>query len=488
MISNEETKLEHKRIKIELRKGNYRSYYVDANGLLKGEWGGFKEDYGVGKNGEHIYGVYYSRVYKYFGVNVCHSEWIPIDEFGYFYNRFDCRKYDCIYRIKEEKLYISVKNDRLGLIDENENILLHTVYNNIVDYLSDNLCIVTTETGKFIYNITARKMSQEYEDIFFGLDEDGIDSERHFFFRLNGKYGIVDVNGKVILPAKYEYNTYGRGRPSLKYLYQGCKFGVFVSDGLLYGSIPIDKYDNCFRVGSKDILSYYDSCYYITESKGKYGLLSNKKKCIKEPCFNEIILFKSNAGLCKISYGDARINKYGVVIFVIARKENKYWLYDAISEKCILDNCDDIRYNDRWLRDPYIEFEKDSKHGYVTGGGVVLSFADYDNIILNRNNIYIEKNGKKGVLNIYGYELLPCVYDSIKEIKGIYCDEYIVVKDGKEETVSFDTQQNFNNYYVEEPQHYERYAGSYAQDEMGYSDEDIDTIFDGDPDAYWNID
>ena len=35
---------------------------------------------------------------------------------------------------------------------------------------------------------------------------------------------------------------------------------------------------------------------------------------------------------------------------------------------------------------------------------------------------------------------------------------------------------------------YGRYAGSYAQDEMGYSDDDIDTIFDADPDAYWNID
>lgn len=35
---------------------------------------------------------------------------------------------------------------------------------------------------------------------------------------------------------------------------------------------------------------------------------------------------------------------------------------------------------------------------------------------------------------------------------------------------------------------YGRYAGSYAQDEMGYSDDDIDIIFDGDPDAYWNID
>jgi len=35
---------------------------------------------------------------------------------------------------------------------------------------------------------------------------------------------------------------------------------------------------------------------------------------------------------------------------------------------------------------------------------------------------------------------------------------------------------------------YNNYNGSYAQDEMGFSDDDIDIIFDGDPDAYWNID
>lgn len=35
---------------------------------------------------------------------------------------------------------------------------------------------------------------------------------------------------------------------------------------------------------------------------------------------------------------------------------------------------------------------------------------------------------------------------------------------------------------------YEEYNGSYVQDVMGYSDQDIDDAFDGDPDAYWNID
>ena len=34
----------------------------------------------------------------------------------------------------------------------------------------------------------------------------------------------------------------------------------------------------------------------------------------------------------------------------------------------------------------------------------------------------------------------------------------------------------------------DQYAGTYAHDEAGFSDDEIDTIFDGDPEAYWNID
>ena len=43
----------------------------------------------------------------------------------------------------------------------------------------------------------------------------------------------------------------------------------------------------------------------------------------------------------------------------------------------------------------------------------------------------------------------------------------------------------YGNYYDE---YEDEYAGTYAHDVEGYSDDDIDTIFDGDPEAYWNID
>ncbi|MBQ5351130.1 MAG: hypothetical protein IIU38_02945 [Bacteroidaceae bacterium] len=46
---------------------------------------------------------------------------------------------------------------------------------------------------------------------------------------------------------------------------------------------------------------------------------------------------------------------------------------------------------------------------------------------------------------------------------------------------------NNENEMYDEPT-YECYRGFYAQSVMGYSDDEIDTIFDGDPNAYWNID
>ena len=77
---------------------------------------------------------------------------------------------------------------------------------------------------------------------------------------------------------------------------------------------------------------------------------------------------------------------------------------------------------------------------------------------------------------------------------SIYRDIYDGEDDDEYEEGDFDNydeyeEGDFDNYSSdqEEPT-YDRYNGSYAQDEMGYSDDDIDTIFDGDPDAYWNID
>lgn len=89
------------------------------------------------------------------------------------------------------------------------------------------------------------------------------------------------------------------------------------------------------------------------------------------------------------------------------------------------------------------------------------------------------------------HRIYPGKYDSLQfekqRLANIeYC--HITYSEAFEnEGTEYNEYFNDDSWEIEQPT-YGRYAGSYAQDEMGYSDDDIDTIFDGDPFAYWNID
>ncbi len=55
---------------------------------------------------------------------------------------------------------------------------------------------------------------------------------------------------------------------------------------------------------------------------------------------------------------------------------------------------------------------------------------------------------------------------------------------------AYDYEENEDECYFDDldNRHFGKYAGTYAQDEAGWSDEDIDDVFEGYADAYWNID
>lgn len=77
------------------------------------------------------------------------------------------------------------------------------------------------------------------------------------------------------------------------------------------------------------------------------------------------------------------------------------------------------------------------------------------------------------------------------------CPQFIITENffcHMENQQDWEDDEYYNDYesrdqygYMEE-ETYERYNGTYAQDVAGYSDDEIDTIFEGDPSAYWNID
>ena len=112
-----------------------------------------------------------------------------------------------------------------------------------------------------------------------------------------------------------------------------------------------------------------------------------------------------------------------------------------------------------------------------------------------------DKYAKWGIINEKGEEVLPVIYDEVWSFYGKNRYSTRVIKDGVKSDVYFHdlnpelparrkhSYENSNKYdYDAYGTHYGEYAGTYAQDVMGYSDDVINDAFEGDPDAYWNID
>lgn len=469
------------RIKIE-RQG---SCYIDSNGILKGKWGGYNELVSLGPNGETMYEIFYNRF----------SQRIIINEYGFFYNLFSCKKYDGVLKLYDD-LYLCEKNEKLGLIDENGKTILHTCYKHIncVDR-QKRLFIVSTETGKFLFVSKKVSIADLKTDNNVFIQEQKILSEvydelystyyDYFVYKENEMYGLMNESGEVVLKPRPEYEwkpDYNRDSQNQLYVcFDNNLFGIKVIGEKLYSKIPTNEYDLCFKVGF-DIHAHY----YITRKESKYGLLNWKCECVTEPKYDEVIPYKGKYWIevHRNTYSNAK-GECVDMLFVICRVKNTYTLYNLQNCECIIDKCEKIEYVMSYDQYIYIEFVKNGIMGYVSISGNIINTGEYDNVTKTRYNYIVTKNGKIGALNGEGISIAPCIYDKIVSNRH---GELIGSLDGKEVVLNpIPNIEDDDDYEYERPT-FGRYAGSYAQDEAGYSDDDIDTIFDGDPSAYWNID
>ncbi len=139
-------------------------------------------------------------------------------------------------------------------------------------------------------------------------------------------------------------------------------------------------------------------------------------------------------------------------------------------------------------------------------GSVVVPFGKYNWIDgydngLARVKIGTATNGQKengnkwGLIDENGNEVLPIEYDDIwafydkkrtttKVVKGDIAQDIVLSDILDVNDIPLKDSRLYDDYGT----NYGEYEGYYAQDVEGYSDDVIDDAFDGDPDAYWNID
>ena len=234
----------------------------------------------------------------------------------------------------------------------------------------------------------------------------------------------------------------------------------------------------------------------------KYGFMNKSKEVVVKPQYDfisgEFVHEKSLVCVCVLrpeSYTDSDGK-------IICRPKERWGLIDSHG-KLIL-NCeyavvlvsDDSEYVT--LHHPVLGFSLIDRMGNTIIPYGVYNYIDGADHNLARVYV-VDKETKKrhwGLVDTTGRIALPLEYTNIWNFHERNRTSTTVEKGKISTRVFFDDliPQEPSCEFTEEPYqddygtHYGEFEGSYAQDVMGYSDDVINDAFEGDPDAYWNID
>ena len=254
------------------------------------------------------------------------------------------------------------------------------------------ICTYDVEEQKGTYKTKA--INSKNEEIFTEYDQveaiDNIDKNNNLWYEKNilkvsknGKFGLIDFNGKELLPIEYDEITTLDGMENSVLVKKDGKVGL-VNDN---GSIIIDaNYKEIKPLGET-----YKEGYITIDESDKYGVVSATKRQILENKYDEI--------------SSVYLKDYYLV------KENGKKELINSDGKVILDSgFDDIRS----ATTNGVIFIKNNLCGEISTSGEVTLEAKYQDLKEIKEGKYIAKqNDKYGIIDNVGNEQLAFEYTGI---------------------------------------------------------------------------
>ncbi len=297
---------------------------------------------------------------------------------------------------KDYEYFALYSQNKWGIINQEGEVVIQPSYEEMIvipDKTKDVfICIynVNEETGTY----QTKAINSKDETIFTGYEQiealDNIDKNSNVWYeenvlriKKNGKYGLIDLNGKELLPAEYDEITVLEGIENSLIIKKDGKVGL-VNDT---GSVIIDANYK----GIKGLGDTYKDGYITIDEQGKYGLISATKKQILENKYDEIL--------------QVPLKEYYAI------KENgKQKLINSNGEALIDSGFDEIKSTTT----NGIIFVKDNLYGEMNTSGEVTIKADYQELKEVKEQIYIAKqNNKYGIIDGLGNGLTAFEYDGM---------------------------------------------------------------------------
>lgn len=283
------------------------------------------------------------------------------------------------------------KDGKYGVISLKGEILIEPIYDNIkIPNPEKDVFICERENKTIILNQKGQEILNQFEEV-SAISINGIVSsipyeKRVLKYKQDGKYGLIDYNGKVIIKPIYE---------------------------------EIESLEN-------------KESELIVKKNGKYGVINDRgTKLIKE----------EYDGIVADGYYTEK-DGYALSGYIINNKTTNGYRYGYINHK--LKKILNVEYNviERVLeindgQDVYIITSKNGKFGVVKNNKILINY-DYQDIEYdNSNNVFkLQRNSQYGIFSISGKQILPVQYKEL-EFKGVYIQ---ALENGNEDYKYFNLQ------------------------------------------------
>ncbi len=300
-------------------------------------------------------------------------------------------------------------------------------------------------------------------------DKGNIKVTSYFTLYTNGKWGVIDSNGNIIINPIYDDMITIPDNKTDVFI---CAYDVNYEDGTYKTKVlnsknkeilqgydlveAIDNYDENHNIWyEKDILK--------TKKDGKYGLINNSGKELLACNYDEItqIIGIKNSYIIKQGDKIGLADNTGKIIinpvykeikalgddykngYITVNIDNKYGIID-FTGKVILDN----KYDDitNVVGDKKYVVKEDGKYKVISSAEAVILDSGFDDVkSIDGENIIIKKGNSYGVINTSKEEKIKASYE---DLKYMYSDYYIAKKSGKYGVININNEEKIPFEYI----------------------------------------
>ena len=298
-----------------------------------------------------------------------------------------------------ETYFSACTNQKWGVIDNNGKTIIDPIYDEMVVVPDKNkdlfICTYDVDYENETYHTKVLdKNNSEILTNYSNIEAiENSDSSNIWYendilkFMQDGKYGLIDFKGKLILNAEYD-NIYAL---------DGSEKNIIIEKDGKKGLVNTSMGEVIIKPEYTDIDTLTDSYEngYIVNKDGKYGIISADAKIVFEPIYDSIKNVTSDGYYAIVQDGKLKlINEFGET-----KLESGFDTVDAMNGNNIT-----ITLN--------------GSYGVIKLDGTPVINNEYEDLRYIYGTYYIaKKNGLYGVISTTGDTLIDFTYASMEYIK-----------------------------------------------------------------------